>query len=363
MWKSLKAGALIALFALAPAFAQVGYGKVESPWFQQGKISAGISVSASSSPTALPSAGLVAWICNTGSTDAYLAFGRDNTVAATVNGSTWLKAGTCGNYDLLPFSGTKFSFVAAITATSTTTLTVETGIGSGPQQLASSGGGGGGGTVTQGPTGTNAAAWWVQVGDTTNGPVAVKAASTAPAAADKAFVTTESPNSPTAPFAAYSAASITRSANTTTYTANTGWNNGTPTFFSFTAACRVNGSQVLIPRIDIWSSANPTLKLTGVLWLFSAVPGTNVSDNAAFTIAAADFANLTGSFAGFPFTLANNEISAGAANSSATLAGTTFQGQCASGSTTITGMVEVTNAYVPANAEVLHVGIATVGAN
>lgn len=191
---------------------------------------------------------------------------------------------------------------------------------------------------------------------------AVKAASTAPAAADPALVTTISPNSPNAPFAAYSTSSITRSANTTTYTANTGWNNGTPAFFSFTAACRVNGSQVAIPRIDIWSSANPTLKLAGVLWLFSGVPGTNISDDASFTIASADFANLTGSFAGVPFTLANNQAT-GASNSGTTIAGTTYPAQCASGSTTITGMVEVSNAYVPASGEVLHVGLATAGLN
>lgn len=197
MKKLFAVASVFAAFLLAlPAAAQVGYGKVETPWFQQGKISGGISATGSSSATALPTAGLIAWICNTGANDVYLAFGRDNTVAATVNGSSWLKAGTCGNYDLLPFSGTQFSFVAAITSTSTSTLTVETGLGSGPQQLASSGGGGGGGTVTQGPTGSNAAAWWVQIGDTTNGPAAVKAASTAPVATDKALVVALSPNGP-----------------------------------------------------------------------------------------------------------------------------------------------------------------------
>ena len=180
----------------------------------------------------------------------------------------------------------------------------------------------------------------------------------------------EASDSPLIPFAANPVASITRSGNTTTYTINTGWNNGTPTFFSFTGACRVNGGQVLIPTINIWSSANPTLKLTGILWLFAGVPGTNVSDNATFTIAAAsgnpstgDFSLLTGSKQGFPFTLGNAQISAGAANSSTTLSGTNYQAKCASGTTTITGMVEVTNAYIPANAEVLSVGLNTIGAN
>ena len=60
--------------------------------------------------------------------------------------------------------------------------------------LMTTGGGGGGGTVTQGPTGTNAAAWWVQIGDTSHGPAAVKAASTAAVAADQALVVAVSPN-------------------------------------------------------------------------------------------------------------------------------------------------------------------------
>jgi len=132
------------------ALAQVGvtYGKVEPTWFQQGKISGGISVTNSSARTALPAAGFVAWVCNTGSNDAYLAFG-DVTVVGTVTGSSWLKAGTCGNYDLFPpFNAAKAGYVAALTGSSTTTLTIETGLGTGPQQLASSGGGSS--SVTQG---------------------------------------------------------------------------------------------------------------------------------------------------------------------------------------------------------------------
>ena len=166
----------------------------------------------------------------------------------------------------------------------------------------------------------------------------------------------------TVSFGTISKASITRSATTTTYTANTGWNNGTPTFFSFTSACRANGAQVLVPQIDIWSSANPSLKLTGILWLFSAVPGTNVSDNANFNIAAADYANVTGRFDGIPFTLAGNQGS-GAANSGVSLTGTTYEMQCASAATTITGMVQVANAYIPANAEVLNVWLRVAGVN
>lgn len=62
-----------------------------------------------------------------------------------------------------------------------------------------SGGGGGGssgGTVAQGNTGSNAQSWWMQIGDGTHGPAAVKPASTAAVATDPALVVTLSPNSP-----------------------------------------------------------------------------------------------------------------------------------------------------------------------
>jgi hypothetical protein len=163
-------GAAFLLLALAmmlahPAAAQQGTipGKVEQLWFMQGKISGGVSVSNSSAPTALPASGFAAWVCNTGSNDAYLSFGPTNAVTAAVGTSSWLKAGGCATYDLFPASGiaAPFKFVAAITATSTTALTVETGMGSGPSQVSS--GGGGGGSVTQGTVP------WVVAGPTADG--------------------------------------------------------------------------------------------------------------------------------------------------------------------------------------------------
>ena len=50
-------------------------------------------------------------------------------------------------------------------------------------------------TATQGNKGTNAQAWWVEIGDTTNGPASVKAASTAPASTDLSLVVGINPNS------------------------------------------------------------------------------------------------------------------------------------------------------------------------
>jgi hypothetical protein len=139
----LKASALIALSLIGlalPASAQqsVTYGKVEQPWYQQGKISGGAAVTSASSRTALPTIGLLAWVCNTGANDAYVAFG-DVTVTATATGSSWLKSGACATYDLFPFfNASRANYIAAITASSTTTLTVETGIGSGPSQAGAS---------------------------------------------------------------------------------------------------------------------------------------------------------------------------------------------------------------------------------
>lgn len=57
-------------------------------------------------------------------------------------------------------------------------------------QGASAAGGGGGGAVTQSTAGTLGQSWFMQITDATTGPVAVKAASTLPAATDKALVCT-----------------------------------------------------------------------------------------------------------------------------------------------------------------------------
>lgn len=124
--------ALIAvLLPAVGARAQLGYGKVETPWYQQGKIAGGVAVATSSAATQLPAAGMIAAICNTGANDVYLAFGTNNTVTAAVTTSTWLRAGRCASYDLNPFT-TRFTWLAAIAPGGSSTLTVETGIGNPP---------------------------------------------------------------------------------------------------------------------------------------------------------------------------------------------------------------------------------------
>lgn len=167
------------------------------------------------------------------------------------------------------------------------------------------------------------------------------------------------------PFAASPTSSVTRPANTTQYTANTGWchaTSGCTSVFTFSGACRANGTQVLIPQIDIWTNdtASSTGYLQGVLWLFNAAPGTVIADDAAFDIAATDFANLA-NMTGIPFTLGS--LQSAANNAGVSLVGTTYVAQCAPGSTTIDGMVQVVNIYTPTSAEVLNVTLHTEGAN
>jgi hypothetical protein len=165
--------------------------------------------------------------------------------------------------------------------------------------------------------------------------------------------------------------SMARPANTTTYTANTGWcllASACVTYFTFAQACPRDAQRVQVYDIEIWSSANPTTKLQGVLWLFNKPPSTVISDDATFTIASADFANITGRSVGIPFALLNSQAS-GAANSSVSLTGATpgFYGpigvQCAQGATALYGMVQVVNAYVPANAETLTINLFTQAIN
>lgn len=101
-----------------------------------------LAVTSSTARVILPTpAAPTALICNqSASNDAYLAFGGV-TVVATTSGY-WLKAGLCRAYNLKPF-GTQYLYVAAITASSTATLRIETGVGSVYTSTNGSGGGGG----------------------------------------------------------------------------------------------------------------------------------------------------------------------------------------------------------------------------
>lgn len=159
MLKRILASALLAFAATVPAFAQVtNPAKVSGVWFSLGRLTSPITATTSSAAALLPSPGFVALVCNTGSNDAYVSFGTANTVTAD-SGDSYVKAQTCTAFDRKPQT-VVFTYMAAISSTGTTTLTVETGSGEPPNPYSGGGGGGGGGgTVTQGPAGT--APWFV----------------------------------------------------------------------------------------------------------------------------------------------------------------------------------------------------------
>ena len=150
MKKYLLAAAL-ALAAILPARAQVAAPNVAVTWLPIGKMASGISVTTSaSSAAALPAGGESLYIFNTGAQDAFVAIGGASVAASTTaGGSTLVKAGTCANINRRNQGNVVQNYISAITATSTTTLAVESGVGSAScSGGAGGGGGGGGGAIT-----------------------------------------------------------------------------------------------------------------------------------------------------------------------------------------------------------------------
>lgn len=88
---------------------------------------AALSVTNATGNVALPSIGPTALVCNKGSADVFVKLGAANTVTAAVT-DYWIKSSKCQIYNLKPF-GVQFTYLAAITASSTATLYIETGYG------------------------------------------------------------------------------------------------------------------------------------------------------------------------------------------------------------------------------------------
>lgn len=137
---------LLGLFLIAsnflsiPAFAQYGGGAaIYQAWTPFGRI-ANVSFTGTTSNAILPTTGLIARVCNlatAGTEDAYVAFGTANTIAATTAAGSFIKGGTCINYNLQPYAGTHYTYIAAICGGTTCSsctgpacqLYVETGVG------------------------------------------------------------------------------------------------------------------------------------------------------------------------------------------------------------------------------------------
>lgn len=149
MMRILAVGALVALAAgyAAPALAQ-GQGAgapVYQSWFPVGT-PATLAVSNTSANVAFPTGGSTARICNTGASTAYVVLGTANSVVATTAAGSLIASGKCQAFNLMPFS-TRYTYLAAITAASTTSLRIEAGLGS---PIASDGTSSGGGSTTPG---------------------------------------------------------------------------------------------------------------------------------------------------------------------------------------------------------------------
>jgi Pectate lyase superfamily protein len=123
------------------AWGQAGVTTYPAPWGQTGYTT--LSVSAASSNVVLPGNifnGVIANVCNTGTVDAFVAMGNSSGIVATTSG-TRIPA----NQGCVPLNPVGQTYLAGITASSTTTITISVGQGT---PFSSLPGGGGGGTGT-----------------------------------------------------------------------------------------------------------------------------------------------------------------------------------------------------------------------
>jgi hypothetical protein len=121
----------LCLLWLGPVWGQAS--KVAEVWQSGGRL-APVTASTTSGTTAvaLPTPGNVAWVCDSGAQDVYVAVGGSSISVTTSTGS-WLMHGTCAAYDLTHGNvGQAYGYLAAITSFSTTTLEIETGTGTPP---------------------------------------------------------------------------------------------------------------------------------------------------------------------------------------------------------------------------------------
>lgn len=173
-------------------------------------------------------------------------------------------------------------------------------------------GGGGGGTVTQGPAAALAGAWPVELTDGTNGPAAVKAASTAAVAADKALVVAVSPNNAVAVTGTFWQATQPVSGTVTT----------TPPTDATTNLTKVGGTAITLGAKTsaasipvVLASDEAALPVTGTFWqatqpisgTVTTTPPANASTNIAQVGAAAVSLGAKTSALSIPVVLASDE--------------------------------------------------------
>lgn len=143
-------------------------------------------------------------------------------------------------------------------------------------------------------------------------------------------------------------AQITRPSDTTTYAALDQIDSTTAsTGFTFASAVRQNGGSGRIIGAEIMMSTAATLKLVGTLFLYSAMP-TLSADNAATSVTDAQNRTCLGIIQ-----FANPSIAG--ANVIYNVQGLNIPIVAGSATTSIFGVMQANNAYVPASAEIIDV--------
>jgi hypothetical protein len=144
-------------------------------------------------------------------------------------------------------------------------------------------------------------------------------------------------------------ASFTRPSNTTAYTAGQVVADSTTaaTVRQFSNCSRTNGNTGLIVTCVITDSAKQTTLPQFNLWLFNASP-TVQNDAAAFAPSATDLLNLVA-------ILPVSAFYGASANGALVANGLNQPFKCASGSTTLYGVLVAANAYTPVSAEVFNI--------
>lgn len=204
-----------------------------------------------------------------------------------------------------------------------------------------------------------------QTNGITAAPISDLAGAIDPSGNQQALQTDANKNLKVAGFAAVSSASVARPANTIAYTANTAWSTSTSSggYLTFAGACPGgSGRVVLLPAVRIVDFANQSTKLTGTLWLFNAAPAAPIADDATFNVASADLANMVAQPITFAASVVANQSAGASGSVIAPVTGSTYEILCGA-STSLYGMIQVTNAYAPVSAEQLAVTLQIVGVN
>jgi hypothetical protein len=337
----------VVLFALAATVFVVGPASSNylpvAGFAPNGSYGTQMAVSTTSSSEPLPT-GTVIYIINVGSNVAYVNLGTSSSVTATTSNIPVPVGGG------IALTVTNYTYIAAITVSGTATLNLIGGDGLGNMF----GGSGGAVTANQGTAGS--AAWPVQDSATeTNTSV------TATGASNTALNT--SSGGPLA-YAFSVSSTLARPSNTTTYTQYTGLSTSTSsaTYLTFSNVCRLNGSAVLPTDLVVTDAANQTLPLTGTLYIFNSAPSSPIADNATFNISSTDLANL---IAEIPFSpsIVTNQNSGASGSTMDHEKNLGMQLTCSSTSSSLYGMVEVTDPYVPVSGETYTFILKGIGAN